>query len=201
MSFSQVEEETQARVNEPNKHSAIEQQRLEAWYPLRSTSCVVATFFMVAVTFVVVGICIIIIADNEVVQFSQRYDDKTPNCNPRDRETCEYTLQIPIQTTMRPPIFFYYKFSNYFQNHRVYAQSRSDTQLHGDRPRSLSSCSPLSHWNGKELYPCGSLAQSFLNDTFTDAKVCYPSEVTRLCDDLQGLNWDASGIAWYVCSL
>ncbi len=96
---------------------------------------------------------------------------------------------------MTPPIFFYYKLTGFYQNHRVYAQSRSDEQLYGSRPRTLTSCAPLSHWNKTQLYPCGLIANSFFNDTFNTAQVCY-KDPSRPCDPLASNNWSLDDVAW-----
>ena len=84
---------------------------------------------------------------------------------------------------MSPPIFFYYELNDYFQNHRRYINSRSDSQLEGTYlgPSSLSACSPIIYnkdlgWgsvtaidgtttldpNGPAS-PCGLIAWSFFN--------------------------------------
>ena len=44
-----------------------------------------------------------------------------------DANPCNITITVPA--TMKPPIYMYYKMSNYYQNHRRYVKSRSDMQL------------------------------------------------------------------------
>ena len=51
-----------------------------------------------------------------------RYDDK---CTPDT--VC--TINVPIEKDMDGPVYFYYKLSNFYQNHRRYVKSRSDEQL------------------------------------------------------------------------
>ena len=51
-----------------------------------------------------------------------------------------------------------------------YVKSRSDTQLRGDVPKLLSDCAPEQHPvgdDGKAIDPCGLVAWSFFNDTFS----------------------------------
>ena len=44
-----------------------------------------------------------------------------------DRNPCTISIEVPKQ--MDPPIYMYYKLTNYYQNHRRYVKSRSDQQL------------------------------------------------------------------------
>lgn len=84
--------------------------------------------------------------------------------------------------------------NKFYQNHRRYVQSRSDSQLRGDSSPEVSSCDPLESWGGKTLYPCGLIANSVFNDTFTGS-VCTSPDVNT-CTELTDKNWDRNGIAW-----
>ena len=90
---------------------------------------------------------------------------------------------------MAAPIYVYYELTNYYQNHRRYVMSRSMPQLMGKEIDSTQAdqCSPiiynsdldfvngtaLSYVNGQELdpnaiaYPCGLIAKSLFNDTYS----------------------------------
>lgn len=62
--------------------------------------------------------------------------------------TCNSTnCSIPIQIAenLQPPIYFYYELNNFFQNHRVYLESRDDEQLYGTFKQvdQLESCNPV----------------------------------------------------------
>ena len=46
-----------------------------------------------------------------------------------DYNPCYINISIPNK--MEPPIYMYYKLTNYYQNHRRYVKSRSDMQLRG----------------------------------------------------------------------
>jgi len=87
---------------------------------------------------------------------------------------------------MNKPVYFYYKLTNFYQNHRRYVKSKSNTQLQGGTDSSLSSnCDPLiTGSNGKNLYPCGLIAGSYFTDTF-NASI-----------NGTALDWTNSGIAW-----
>lgn len=65
----------------------------------------------------------------------------------------------------------YYKLTNYYQNHRRYVQSFDSDQLLGRR-RSVDNinggnCKPITSRDGKAYYPCGLIANSYFNDTYS----------------------------------
>jgi len=85
------------------------------------------------------------------------------------RNVC--VLQFDIPNDISPPILFYYRLTNFYQNHRRYVKSLDTDQLKGNAksPSSIDSgdCDPLQLApNGKPYYPCGLIANSIFNDTF-----------------------------------
>lgn len=88
----------------------------------------------------------------------------------------ECRLTFPIHHDMEPPVLFYYKLTNFYQNHRRYAKSFDSDQLSGKAvtPSTIhsSDCTPLTtvHVDGieKPYYPCGLAPNSVFNDTFTN---------------------------------
>ncbi len=114
-------------------------------------------------------------ASTTVYEDSVRYDTLCGTTNYSSPQLCNFTLTVSHD--MSPPIYFYYKLHNFYQNHRRYVSSQSVYQLHGDsNPSDLSSCSP-DEWeyyyppsngnNRQTIYPCGAISGSFFNDTFT----------------------------------
>ena len=89
--------------------------------------------------------------------------------------TVQCTLTFGIENDLSPPVLFYYKLTNFYQNHRRYAKSFSSSQLSGDAVSAGTikggDCDPLDvvKINGTELpyYPCGLAANSQFNDTFS----------------------------------
>jgi hypothetical protein len=85
------------------------------------------------------------------------------------------TIDFTIPNEMNPPVLFYYRLTNFYQNHRRYAKSFNTDQLLGKAvPASTihgSDCTPLTtvEVNGvsKPYYPCGLAANSVFNDTFS----------------------------------
>lgn len=88
--------------------------------------------------------------------------------------TTQCILTFPIPNNMDPPVLFYYRLTNFYQNHRRYAKSFNTDQLSGKAVSASSvhgsDCTPLTTTtvNGTEkpYYPCGLAANSIFNDTF-----------------------------------
>jgi hypothetical protein len=88
--------------------------------------------------------------------------------------TTQCVLTFPIPNRMDPPVLFYYRLTNFYQNHRRYAKSFDNDQLSGKAVSAStihgSDCTPLTTVtiNGTEYpyYPCGLAANSVFNDTF-----------------------------------
>jgi hypothetical protein len=83
---------------------------------------------------------------------------------------CSLLFEIPKD--IGPPVFLYYRLTNFYQNHRRYVKSLDLDQLKGKALSNNtirgSSCDPLriNPDNGKAYYPCGLIANSLFNDTF-----------------------------------
>lgn len=88
--------------------------------------------------------------------------------------TTRCTINFTIPSDMKPPVLFYYKLTNFYQNHRRYAKSFNMDQLRGDAVSAGSidgsDCTPLKteivDGVKKPYYPCGLAANSVFNDTF-----------------------------------
>ena len=102
---------------------------------------------------------------------------------------CQVQFRIP--NDIGPPVFFYYRLTNFFQNHRRYVKSLDTNQLLGQNvPNSTisgGSCDPLRlNSDGKPYYPCGLIANSLFNDTFQS-----PRGVTA-----KNFTMTGTGVAW-----
>lgn len=91
-------------------------------------------------------------------------------------------LRFNIPENMGPPVLFYYHLTNFYQNHRRYVESFDADQLKGGA-RSYgeihgSKCTPLygDTIDGvkKPYYPCGLIANSMFNDSFTSPELLNP---------------------------
>lgn len=82
--------------------------------------------------------------------------------------SCQLKFEIPNK--VKQSIYIYYKLTNFYQNHRKYVESLDINQLKGvavDPDDLDGSCDPLKSSNNKAVYPCGLIANSMFNDTFT----------------------------------
>ena len=69
---------------------------------------------------------------------------------------------------MEAPIYVYYELDNFYQNHRRYVKSVAAAQLSGSFGASTKDCDPLyKSASGKNLFPCGLIANSMFNGTCT----------------------------------
>lgn len=119
-------------------------------------------------------------------------------------------MSFTIDRDMEAPIYFYYELDNYFQNHRVYLESRDDEQLSGTYKNidQLGSCKPVysnlnilgNKSNDQKLYsfvdktkaldldkpatPCGLIARTVFNDKYT------------LFSNTEQIAIDESNISW-----
>lgn len=96
--------------------------------------------------------------------------------------TIQCTVNFTIPSEMRHPVLFYYKLTNFYQNHRRYAKSFSIDQLSGTAVSANSiaggDCAPLTtdtvNGTKKPYYPCGLAANSQFNDTFSSPVLLNP---------------------------
>ncbi|KXX79291.1 Cell division control protein 50 [Madurella mycetomatis] len=104
-------------------------------------------------------------------------ENRTVEVGRRDyNATRQYCLvRINIPEDLNPTISFFYYLENFYQNHRRYVNSFNARQLLGEavdgRTINESTCDPVAYdprGSGKIVYPCGLVANSMFNDTFSD---------------------------------
>ncbi|PHH70117.1 hypothetical protein CDD82_7334 [Ophiocordyceps australis] len=126
------------------------------------------------------------------VTFAPGVDVNTDRCH----------LQFNIPEGMGPPVLFYYKLTNFYQNHRRYVDSFDSQQLKGDA-RSYSDihsskCTPLygddNNGEKKPYYPCGLIANSMFNDSFTQPVLLNPPGARG--NETRPYDMFVNGIAW-----
>jgi len=121
-----------------------------------------------------------------------------------EQETNVCILSFNIPEDIKPPILFYYRLTNFYQNHRRYVKSVDIQQLKGDARSAsdLSSgdCSPLDvdSETGKPYYPCGLIANSMFNDTFSQLTLANPAGGTNAGGQnytmtVEGTSWSHEG--------
>ncbi|CAK9441438.1 uncharacterized protein LODBEIA_P53060 [Lodderomyces beijingensis] len=195
-----VNNKSQIHKSRKPPNTAFRQQRLKAWQPILTPKSVIPFLVILAVIFAPLGIAIIFTTYNvqelnidysscdkqtdEFASIPEKYtgyhfrDDVKPDFKWKVQNVTEGddTIQrCVIQFNfpdLRPPLYLYYKLTNFFQNHRKYVESYDLDQLGG---KALSdndvtdNCKPLKHReiNGEQklIYPCGLIADSLFNDT------------------------------------
>lgn len=183
-------------------------QRLQAWHPILTPTWVIVAFAIVAAIFIPVGIWLKGESDGvqEVVcKYSSGQGSSACLINGCNRVsgqrnvTNNCTLVITVEKEMAAPVYLYYELDNFYQNHRRYVKSRSDSQLRGEilSASSLSSdCDPLiygdipnSKGELRVLHPCGLIANSYFNDTFALRAAQHDGNNVPV-------SWSESGISW-----
>ncbi|XP_068646905.1 ALA-interacting subunit 1-like [Aristolochia californica] len=161
--------------NKP-KYSRFTQQELPACKPILTPGWVIATFTVIGIFFIPVGLASLS-ASQRVVEVVDQYDtDCIPENLREDKlgyiqsattnKTCIRTLTVP--KLMNSPIYVYYQLDNFYQNHRRYVKSRSDKQLRYRRDENYTkTCDPESTTSDRAaIVPCGLIAWSLFNDTY-----------------------------------
>ncbi|KAF1982178.1 Lem3/Cdc50 [Aulographum hederae CBS 113979] len=129
-------------------------------------------------------------------QWSKFDENVTYQDVPTPTRWCQ--LEFDITNDIGPPVLFYYRLTNFYQNHRRYVKSFDQQQLEGDFRTngsiSTSDCDPLRLDNntGKAYYPCGLIANSLFNDTFSSPlQMNAPTTSGNFTYDMS-----QTGIAW-----
>ncbi|KAL1925287.1 uncharacterized protein VTP21DRAFT_170 [Calcarisporiella thermophila] len=95
-----------------------------------------------------------------------------PERNPAGIPVERCTIQFDLPVTLKAPVFLYYKLTNFYQNHRRYVKSLDLNQLKGEALSAAAlqkSCQPIDvSPEGLPYYPCGLIANSMFNDTYSD---------------------------------
>lgn len=120
------------------------------------------------------------------------YSGKTQNT-----DVCILSFEIP--NNINPPVLFYYRLTNFYQNHRRYVKSLDINQLKGDAVShndiKSGECDPLDvSPDGRPYYPCGLIANSMFNDTFENLNASNPQVVDGSFNSTY--NFTNKGISW-----
>ncbi|CAG0885799.1 unnamed protein product [Darwinula stevensoni] len=184
---SQLPPET-SKSKKPSS-SAFKQQRLPAWQPILTAGTVLPAFFVIGVAFVPIGVGLLYFS-NDVMEFRHDYTNCTDiantakscaeNIGPGKGTECKCMINFSITSAWKchcnddadlvcfqGKIFMYYGLTNFYQNHRRYVKSRSDLQLLGHLDNNTGDCEPFGKKGQKAIAPCGAIANSIFNDTFT----------------------------------
>jgi len=166
--------------------SDFSQQKLPAWQPILTAGTVLPAFFVIGIAFVAIGVGLLHFS-NQVLEYDVDYT-KCMSADQTDKMcidvlnntiklnetawpgTCKCEVTIDIEADMEKPVYMYYGLTNFYQNHRRYVKSRSESQLLGkiDTVVEKGDCAPFDVGEGgKNIVPCGAIANSLFNDTIT----------------------------------
>ncbi len=163
------------------KKSNFKQQKLPAWRPVPSIGTTIAIFLCFGIVFIIIGI-IVLIYSKEIFELSIPYAPEP--C----KEDFECIVKFNIPEDINTKVMFYYQLTNFYQNHRRYVKSKSNDQLLGSDltiEQVKTDCEPIVTNKDLEIanlksfdkttnlidtdvaFPCGLIAKSFFNDTFS----------------------------------
>ena len=157
----------------------------------------VAVLFTLAAAFFALG-TVLIHQSQWVRTLRKQYDGAG---TPKSQQDCRIVsanqgavcnVSFYVENHMRAPVFVYYETTTFLQNHLEYVLSYDALQLLGDYKRSMAAtarnCGPLrtvgEGHSGKQLNPCGLVANSLFNDQI------------MLAATLPGVKMKTTGIAW-----
>lgn len=160
------------------KDTEFTRQELPAWKPILTPKWAVTLFLIISTLAIPIGI-ITLAASHQVVEIVYRYD---LNCmppsvtlisdpvsyiqDPNADHSCNATLVVPKH--MRSPVLVLYQLTRFHQNHIRYMKSRSTRQHQGEDVKSVASCHPVAHLSKrKPIIPCGLMAWTLFNDTYS----------------------------------
>ena len=177
-------------------NSNFKQQKLSAWRPVPTITSTTVTFAVFGAIFIIIGVVVLVFSNN-IKEQVKRYDSDCGN-NP----TC--TIEIVLNEPLEQPIMIYYQLHNFYQNHRRYVKSKSNSQLAGNiltADEIKSDCDPVylnKHLDVKKSLslqdlnpdepanPCGLIAKNTFNDTYSIVRK----------DSKVKIEIDEKGIAW-----
>ncbi|ODV78049.1 Lem3/Cdc50 [Suhomyces tanzawaensis NRRL Y-17324] len=112
-----------------------------------------------------------------------------------ERNVCRIQFEVPHD--IKAPLYFFYRLEEFYANHRRFVKSFNEDQLNGKAASTDTikntvggNCQPLSiNDEGKKYYPCGLIANSLFNDTYSTTL----QAVNGTSDDYEMTD---KGIAW-----
>lgn len=159
-------------------NSAFKQQRLPAWSPMLTANTVLPFFYLMALICMLLGVLLLLtVQSTQEVKLDYTEAGTCDICFEKRKNMsnaalpCSCTVVVPIEKALKGDVFFYYGLRNFHQNLRRYMDSRDDGQMVG-RKNKLENpstyCEPFARdKTGRPIAPCGAVANSIFNDSFT----------------------------------
>jgi len=181
-------------------NSAFKQQRLPAWSPMLTASTVLPFFYCMSVLCMLLGVWLLItVQSTQELKVDYTSAGTCDKCFEKRKNVsntfmpCNCTVVISIDKAFKGNVYFYYGLINFHQNLRRYMDSRDDAQMVGRKSNlknPSSYCTPFRVNSDKPIAPCGAVANSIFNDSFT---LMYHSP-----DGTTHVPLHRKGITWYT---
>lgn len=164
------------------------QRRLRSTQPIPSPGVILTIYVTVGCTFLLIGV-VLHFTYQAVVELRHDYTDEIVDANG------VVSFEMMVDRDMNGPIWVFYELSGFHQNHRLYVDSRDDSQLMSPeyaRSEKPQACHPKIETDGRGIdYPCGLVASTVFNDTFHVSQEVPNGSFSRLEVDTR-----ARSIAW-----
>ncbi|KAM3607500.1 uncharacterized protein V6R79_008874 [Siganus canaliculatus] len=181
-------------------NSAFKQQRLPAWSPMLTASTVLPFFYLAGLICLLFGVWLQLTVQSTREMKMDYTEAGTCNLCFEQRKnasyatkTCQCKVVFEIKTAFKGDVFFYYGLQNFHQNLRRYMDSRDDAQLLGQlanlKDPSTYCSSFRTNQDGLPIAPCGAVANSMFNDTFSLAYVRPDEEPIPVPLYRRGITW------------
>ncbi|KEG14761.1 miltefosine transporter beta subunit [Trypanosoma grayi] len=198
--------------------SSCLQKVFRSKYPKHGECPVFMTLALVAITFIPIGV-VVIKASDAIFELKIRYDD-TNNYHyvvgPAEVYPHQFTFNnsnystgarvrkvFSLSKSLAHPVFLQYRLVGFYQNHRRYSFSRDIGQMVSGGDSVATECEPFRYpgeFQGRSVegqyFPCGAIAWSFFNDSFSLYQIPSTSATDSVEETLDGAKLICSGAAF-----
>ncbi|EUD65228.1 hypothetical protein C922_04357 [Plasmodium inui San Antonio 1] len=158
-----------------------------SWTPIG----LIVAYTSISVTFIILGLLFIALSTTRK-ECRVPYGEQDTDTEAIQLEVTEAFCHGP-ERPFHKHAYVYYELHNFYQNHKKYLISKSHSQLMGTvytRPDHLSQCFPIAqNREGKVLHPCGLVARSVFNDTFTLYRDKTHNEEIEMDESKEAITW------------
>lgn len=187
--FNNTENKTERHANSFSILHKFKQQQLKSWKYSWTPVCLIFSYFSLSVVFLVLGSVFIFLSFT-------RKECRIPYDSYKEKSiTIEINNELCTgpDRAFKPNSYVYYELNRFHQNHKNYLISKSHNQLMGHiytNKRDITQCEPivLGH-DGRVLHPCGLIARSVFNDTFTLYKDKQLTKPIVLDESKKAITW------------